>query len=211
MTEIGTYSAAPVRWTGSAIDKGLLLDIGEVATVQAIIYGLDGMYKAGVEHSPSYKKGDIGTSELVVKVVWTGGNRAAIGGAKTALALGLKEGIREVSKRMGWRTLWKASIKHSSVFTAVAYGVVDQSWSTLKYASGSLSNKDFKIESWQNLGSTGGAIGGAATGAAIGSIIPGIGTTVGAVMGGLLGSHGGSVSGRAMAEKYYEDEVNSKE
>lgn len=194
----------------AAIDKGLVVEIGQTAVVQAIVSGVDGMVREGSAHMDAFKKGEIEGTEIAVKVIRTGAQKAAAGGAKTAMALGLKEGVREISKRMGWRGLWRASIRHSHVFTAVAFGVIDQGWSTVKWANGQIDGKAYQLDTAQNLGATGGAIGGAAAGAMLGSVIPGVGTTLGTVLGAYLGSHGGSIGGRSFLEKWMEEENQGK-
>ncbi len=187
-----------------AIDKGLIIEIGETAAVSAVMAGINGMVKEGQSNMEKLQNGEINGKELTVKVIRTGAKDAATGGAKAALALSVKEGIRAISKRMGWRGLWKLSIKHSHAFTAIAFGMVDQGWSTARWVNGNLSDKDFGVDTFQNVGATSGAIGGAATGAALGSVIPGVGTTIGAVLGAYLGSHGGSQGGRAIGIQIFE-------
>ncbi len=187
-----------------AIDKGLIIEIGETAAVSAVMSGINGMVKEGQDNMVKLQNGEIGGRELTVKVIRTGAKDAATGGAKAALALSVKEGIRAISKRMGWRGLWRLSIKHSHAFTAVAFGMVDQGWCTVRWMNGDLQDKDFGIDTFQNIGATSGAIGGAATGAALGSVIPGVGTTVGAILGAYLGSHSGSQGGRAIGVQIFD-------
>ena len=194
-----------------ALERDLLVDIGEQAIVAGIVAGLDGMVKQGKESYEAYKNGEQEGSEIFVEVITTGAKKAAGGSMRAAAAIGLKEGVREVSKRLGWRSLWRLTIRHSQAVTAIAFGVVDQSWDTIKLANGQLTERDYKINTLKNVGSTGGAIGGAATGAAIGSVVPGVGTTLGTVLGAYLGSYGASEGLRSLGEQWLEKEDTDKE
>jgi len=200
-----SHIARATVMVSDTLDKGLIIEIGETAAVSAIMAGINGMVKEGQENMERLHKGEIDNKELTVRVIRTGAKTAATGGAKAALALSVKEGIRAISKRMGWRGLWRISIRHSHAFTAVAFGLVDQSWSTVRWVRGDMSDKDFGIDTFQNVGSTSGAIGGAATGAALGSVIPGVGTTVGALLGAYLGSQGGGHGGRTIGIQVFEE------
>ena len=188
------------------LDKGLLLDIGETAVVSAVVSGINGMVKEGQECMNKLNEGEMDNKEMVVRIVRTGGKNAATAGAKAAMAVSIKEGVRAISRRVGWRQLWRVSIKYNNAFTAIAFGMVDQGFSTYKWVNGKLSDREFKIDTLQNMGAASGSIGGAATGAAIGSIVPGVGTTMGAVMGAYLGSQGGSSGGKKLGEDWFPEE-----
>lgn len=190
----------------TAIDRGLLLDIGETAMVSAVVNGINSMVKEGQVCMNKMNEGEIDNKEMIVRVVQTGGKSAATAGAKAAMAVSVKEGIRAISRKAGWRQLWRVSIKYNNAFTAIAFGMVDQSFSTVKWLRGNLDERQFKIDTLQNIGAATGSIGGAATGAAVGSVVPGVGTTIGAVLGAYLGSQGGSEGGKKLGEDWFPEE-----
>ncbi len=189
-----------------ALDKGLLLDMGETAMVSAVVNGINGMVKEGQDCMHKMNEGEIDNKEMIVRVIKTGGNKALNAGAKAGMAVGVKEGIRAISRRAGWHNLWRVSIKYNNAFTAIAFGMVDQSFSTVKWLRGNMDERQFKIDTLQNVGAATGSIGGAATGAAIGSVVPGVGTTIGAVFGAYLGSQGGSEGGKKLGEDWFPQE-----
>ena len=199
-------AVTPTSAVEVALDRGILLDIGETAAVSAIVSGINGMVKEGQEGFAKMEEGKIDNRELTVRVIRTGAKNAATAGAKAAMAVSIKEGVRAISRKLGWRAVWRVSIKYNNAFTAIAFGMVDQGFSTVKWVNGSLSDREYKIDTLQNIGGAGGAIGGAATGAALGSVVPGVGTTMGAVLGAYLGSQGGSSGGKKLGEDWFPEE-----
>lgn len=181
-----------------SFDRSVFVEMGESAAVAGILNGLRGIAREAEDNFGALKVGEINAGDFTVRIVKTGVKQGLNAGAKAALAVGLKEGVREVSKRMGWRMLWKFTIKHSGAVSSIAYGVVEQGWATVQFATGKRDLKSFTIQTAENFGATGGAISGAATGAALGSVVPGLGTTLGAVLGAYLGGHGGAWGGKTL-------------
>ncbi|PIQ09476.1 MAG: hypothetical protein COW71_06430 [Ignavibacteriales bacterium CG18_big_fil_WC_8_21_14_2_50_31_20] len=127
----------------------------------------------------------------VVKDVVVSGSSAAI---KTGVALTIKEGGKQIAKRVGKESLKK--IAGSNVGTAVAFGIVDQGLHTIKLINGDIDGSEYLGKTAENVGGTSGALGGAYGGAALGTaIFPGVGTAIGAVVFGIAGGLGGSSIG----------------
>lgn len=185
----------------------LALDISLQACTSAFISGMDSMMKEGAKSFDDFRSGKIDEKQYTYRVVSKGTQGAFKSGAKTVTALSLKEGVKVVSKRFGGEMLKRFA--RSNAMTAIAYGIVDQGADTIGFYGGTLSEKDYKINTVENVGRTGGAISGAAAGAMLGSVVPGLGTGAGALIGGMmgmLGSMGGAVMGKSLGESWFEEE-----
>lgn len=191
-TRAADNTGAKIR--GGDILTNNLKDIAGQAGNSAIFSGiLSGGYEA-VSGISDYKNGSITGTEYAGRVAKTTIAVAATSGAKTAVALGMKEGGKVVAKRISSEAAKK--LAGSNVATAVAFGLVDQVVETARFINGSIDGKEYGSRTVQNVTGTGGALGGAALGASIGSVVPILGTAVGGVIGAIAGGLGGSSIGK---------------
>lgn len=181
------------------------------AATNAILGGMQGMMKEGVDSYPDYSSGKIDQNQYTYRVFVKGTQTAITSGSKTVVALGVKEGAKVVAKKIGKESIMRFA--RSNAMTAIAFGLVDQGTDTYKWSQGQMSESDFKIKTSENVGSTSGSIGGAAIGAILGSVVPGLGTGAGAAIGymaGMLGASGGASLGKSVGEYFFADKQVSK-
>jgi phage tail tape-measure protein len=178
------------------------LDIGLQACASAIVSGINSMAKEGGKSLEDYRSGKIDQKQYTYRVIHKGTEGAMKGGARTASGLALSEGAKHfIGKKFGQEVLKRLS-RHNAL-TAVAFFVVDQSADTFKLYTGKIDSAKYKVNTAENLGTTGGAIGGAAAGAMIGSVVPGMGTAFGAMIGGMFGAMSGAASGKTLGEALF--------
>jgi len=170
----------------------------------ALLSGLSGLSQEIQLHFEAFSKGEISGTEYAARIAKAGSERAAFGGAKAVAAFSMQEVVKAMSDKWG-RELFKRFAR-SNVMTMLAFGAVDQSIDTYKYAQGDLSLRNYKVNSAANAGSASGAVAGGAAGALLGSVVPGLGTFLGATIGGYFGSYGGSLAARSFAESWFPEE-----
>ncbi len=179
--------------------------IASQAFTMAVINGLHSMGREGYERYAAYEAGQISIGEFLSEVIKKGGSSAAVSGVKTVGALYLKEGIDELARRFGKNAFRRFANSYAA--TAIAFGLMDQGYDTLRWVGGRLSDRDYKVSTAQNVGATGGAIGGAAIGATLGSFVPFLGTGIGAILGGMFGGYAGAENAKTWGEQYFEPET----
>ena len=199
----------PITWEGELdapepIELPPAAEIAFSAATNAILGGINMMIKEGMNSYEDYASGKIDQKQYTYRVMVKGSAAAAKSGGKTVVALSLKEGVKVFAKKLGAEGFKRFA--RSNAMTAIAFGVVDQGADTYKYYKGELNESQYKINSSENLGGTGGAIGGAAVGAMLGSVVPGLGTGAGALLGslmGMLGAAGGATMGKSIGENLF--------
>ncbi len=164
-------------------------DIGGSAANAAAVSALFALVSETFGSYDAYKKGEISGAQYGKRITKSGAGQAVKSGIKTASALAIKEGTKQIAKASGKTALKRMA--GGTFVTTIAFGIVEQASDTIAYASGKIDKKTYKKNSAHTAGSTGGAAAGAAAGAAIGSVVPGAGTVIGATLGGILGSIGG--------------------
>ena len=189
--------------TGAKVPNKNLLksnfqDIGNMAQSAATTGAVIGSVVTAVSEFSDLQTGKIDTVEYGMRVGKAAVVSAIDSGTRTAGALAIKEGGKQIAKQIGTESAKR--LAGSNVATAVAFGVVDQVWQTGKFITGDIDGAEYGKNTAQNVGSTAGAIAGAETGAALGTCFcPGIGTAIGAGVGGLVGAIGGGALGRGLA------------
>ncbi|MFO0651483.1 MAG: glycine zipper domain-containing protein [Polyangiales bacterium] len=143
-----------------------------------------------------FSDGTIDGVEYAKRVTLGTASGAVSAGGRTAAALTLKEGAKQVAIRTGTESLRR--VAGSNVATAVSFAVVEQGIDTVALIRGTIDGREYGARTTGTLGTTGGAYGGALVGASIGSAVPLVGTAVGAVIGGLVGALGGGAIGRKL-------------
>lgn len=199
----------PIAWEGEndapqPIPLPPAMDIAISAGSNALLGGINGMIKEVTISYPEYKSGKIDQKQFTYRVMTKGGQTAAKSGGKTVVALSLKEGVKAMAQKIGSEG-FKRFAKSGSM-TMIAFGIVDQSADTYKFYKGEITETQYKINTSENIGGTGGAIGGAAVGAMLGSVIPGLGTSVGFILGGVMGMLGqssGASFGKSLGESIF--------
>ncbi len=171
-------------------------DIAIQALTNALATGIAEMTKEGNVQLDELEDGNINSKEFVVKVFHRGASSALKSGAKTTAALTIRKTAEVVGRRLGL-DIAKRIGRHT--FTAIAFGIVDQGTDTYLYFSGQLKERDYKVNTTQNVGS----VSGAALGAVVGSAVPGAGTAFGSMLGGMLGSYWGAVLGKSVGEDFF--------
>jgi hypothetical protein len=171
----------------------------------ALAEGAQGMIREGQERYGAWQKGELDTGSYAVRILERGARDAARGGVRTALAIGLNQGLRRyVLRHWGRGALMRLS-RHNAL-SAFAFGAVDQGFHTAQWLKGSIPLQEYQIRTVENAGSTGGAIGGTAAGAVLGSVIPGLGTAGGALLGlffSMVGSMAGADAGRSLGKQWF--------
>lgn len=200
----------PIEWAGQDLPEipeelPIGADILFRACADALSSGLNGMVKEGSEHYDDWRKGKIDEKQFTYRMVRKGSEAALKGGVRTGAALVLSEGAKRVIARRWGEAVMRRFTRYN-VFTAVAYGLVDQGTHTYKLYKGEMKPTEYKVKSAENVGGTGGAIAGATAGALAGSLIPGLGTGAGALMGyvmAVIGAMGGANLGRNLGEEWF--------
>lgn len=212
MRSSGVSSTATTRAADNAgarvPNKNLLQnnleDTAKFAGGAAVVGGVLGGVAEACHSYDELKEGRIGGLEYTGRVVTGAAKSGGGAAAKTAAALALKEGGKEIAKRAGVESMKR--VAGSNVATAVAFGVVEQVVDTGRFVTGDIDGSEYGKRSLQNAGGTGGALGGAAGGAAIGTAIcPGVGTAIGALIGGISGGISGGCAGRGLGRLFWGD------
>ncbi len=194
----------PIIWEGEAPpempDLPPAVEIGAQAISSAVIGGLNGMIKEGMASFQALQEGKIDQKQFTYRVIRKGTAGAVQQGSKSAAALTMRQGLIYTAKKIGSRRFLAFSKSHA-VFS-VCYGVVDQGIHTYQFFQGKLDEVQYKVQTTENIGSTGGAISGAALGAFLGSTVPGLGTVMGALIG-MAGASGGASLGKSFGEKWF--------
>ncbi|MEL6674000.1 MAG: hypothetical protein AAFR61_17485 [Bacteroidota bacterium] len=206
----------PIAWEGEDNPPELPelpapMEIGLAAATNAIMGGLNGMIREGARSLEEYQNGNIDQKQYTYRIVTKGSQAAVTTGAKTVLAMGLKEGAKAVAKRMGSDSLKR--FVRGGAMTSICFGIVDQGTATYQWSQGALTDAGYKVKTSENVGGTGGAIGGAAIGAMIGSVVPGLGTGAGFLVGsmmGMLGAAGGAAMGKSLGETWFPEETKEE-
>jgi hypothetical protein len=198
----------PIEWEGQMQAPP---DIPEIpATVEipihavsaAVMSGLNGMMREGVERYEDYRSGKLDDKQYTYRIVSKGSQAAVTSGARTVTALTLAEGAKRMITRRFGQVLVGRLIRYN-VINAVAFGIIDQGTDTFKLYRGQMSSEQYKVKSVENAGGTSGAIGGAAAGALLGSVVPGIGIAAGMMLG-MLGAMGGAAVGKSLGQQWFE-------
>ncbi len=201
----------PIAWEGEAAPEvpefPPALEIGAQAVSSAILGGINGILKEGMTNYQDLQNGKLDQKQFTYRLVRKGSQAAFQSGSKAVAALTMRQGMVYAAKKMGSKSLLGLARRHTMV--SVCYGIVDQSIDTVKFYRGELDTTGFKIQTSENVGSTGGAIGGAALGAALGSVVPGLGTMAGALLG-MLGAASGASVGKSVGEKWFGEDNNSE-
>lgn len=198
----------PILWEGES-DAPVLpelppaLEIGAQAATAALIGGMNGMMREGAARFQDLQSGKLDQKQFTYRLIRKGTESALTSGTKAAAAIGMKHGVVFAAKRIGARQVLRFA--RSNAFTAICYGVVDQTGDTIKYFRGELNVTAYKVQTTENLGGTSGALGGAALGAVVGSVVPGIGTSIGMLLG-MLGAAGGANIGKTLGKKWFGEE-----
>lgn len=199
----------PIAWEGEAPPEvpefPPAMEIGAQAVSSAILGGINGMLKEGMTNFQDLQEGKLDQKQFTYRIVRKGSQAAFQGGSKAVAALTMRQGFIYAAKKIGSKSLLGIARRHTMV--SICYGIVDQGIDTVKYYRGDLDSTGFKIQTSENVGSTGGAIGGAALGAAVGSVVPGLGTMAGALLG-MLGAASGASVGKSVGEKWFGEENN---
>lgn len=174
------------------------------AASAAVMSGLNGMMREGVERFEDYRSGKLDDKQYTYRIVSRGSQEAVKSGVRTVTALTLAEGAKRMITRRFGQVLLGRLIRYN-VINAVAFGLIDQGSDTFKLYRGELSSEQYKVKSVENAGGTSGAIGGAAAGALLGSVVPGIGTAAGMMLG-MLGAMGGAAVGKSLGQQWFEEQ-----
>lgn len=193
-TRIADNAGAKVRDTN--LLKNNMKDVGGQAVTSGAISGVVGAATAAEGNLEEYRNGSIDGAEFTARIAVAGAESCAVSAVKTAAALGIKEGGKQVAQKVGQEGLKK--IAGSNAMTNVAFGAVEQVCDTAKLFNGDIDGKEYAKRTVSTAASTYGGIEGAALGATIGSAVPVVGTVVGAVVGGIIGSVGGGAVGRLL-------------
>lgn len=197
----------PIIWEGETPPETPefppALEIGAQAVSSAILGGINGMLKEGMANFQDLQDGRLDQKQFTYRLVRKGSQMAMQQGSKAVAALTMRQGLIYAARKIGARRLLGIARNHAMV--SVCYGIVDQGVDTYKFYQGELDSPQYKVQTSQNVGSTGGAIGGAAIGAVMGSAIPGFGTLAGAFLG-MVGAAGGASLGKSMGEKWFLEE-----
>ena len=192
-TRVAENAGAKVRTADTL--AGNLRDIGGMAGSAALLGGVFGGVGEAASSLSEVRRGDITGGEYAGRIASATAVSGATAGAKTASALILKEGAKQVAMRTANETARR--LVGGTPATAVAFGVVEQGIHIARYTKGDISGAEFGARTMGTVGSTGGTIAGIAAGAALGSAVPVVGTIIGGVVGGILGSVLGGTAGKA--------------
>lgn len=174
-----------------------LRDIGGMAGGAAATGAVFGAAAEAVTSYGELSSGRISGGEFAGRVATTATRSGAAAGVKTAAALGLKEGAKQVAIRSGSEAARR--LAGSNVGTAVAFAAVDQVVDVGRFLNGDIDGAELGTRTVANTGTAGGGLGGATLGAAVGTAIcPGIGTVLGSVVGGVVGSVSGGAAGKGI-------------
>lgn len=117
---------------------------------------------------------------------------AATAGKATSRAI-VRAGTDAAMRRataQGAGAVFKTAMK-GNVVGAAAGLFVEQAVDTARWASGDISDSEYRRRTTRNVASSAGGLGGSAAGAALGTALcPGIGTAIGGIIGGIAGSLG---------------------
>jgi hypothetical protein len=175
--------------------KGGLKEIGSSALESAVIGGA--MAAGAVLYSGAGKcmRKEATRKELAKEALEKSAAGAAAAGLATVAALGLKEGGKAISRRIGAASLQR--VASSNAATAVGFGLVETGLAAVSLAKGQSTKAEFGRRAASAAGGAAGGLGGALGGAALGTLIlPGAGTAVG----GFLGALGGGLGGRSLLD-----------
>lgn len=176
--------------------------LGLSIAITGVMDGITGMIREGVTSFDDYRAGKITDSEMIDRVY----DKGVFNGSRTCAALSVREGAKFAGSRMGSELLKK--LTRSNAMTSVAFGLVDQSIDTYKYKTGGIDERQYKVSTVKNVGTTSGAIGGLAVGTMIGSAIPLVGTMIGGMIGGMLGGMYGAQGGQNLGEVMFGKDPN---
>lgn len=204
----------PIEWEGQDNPPEApplyppIVEIPISAASAALITGVQAMMQEAGKSFQDWQSGKIDEAQFTYRVVHKGSQGAVKGGVRTAGALGLSQGIRSVVAKKWGEQIAKRLTRYN-LLGSICFGIVDQTTDTVKWANGKLTERDYKVKSVENVGSTGGAIGGAAVGSMLGSVVPGLGTGAGALIGGMLsmmGAMSGASIGKSIGEEWFPKE-----
>jgi hypothetical protein len=192
--------------TGSDVRAKALLasnarDIARFAGGAAAVGAIAGAAGEAIHAYGDLRDGTIDGVGYAKRVVIGTAEGAASAGGRTAAALTIKEGTKQLAIRTGTESLRR--VAGSNAGTAVAFAVVEQGIDTVALIRGTIDGSEYGARTTGTLGTTGGAYGGALAGAALGSVVPVVGNAVGAVIGGLLGAFGGGFIGRTLGRSIF--------
>ncbi|MEO0899175.1 MAG: hypothetical protein AAFY71_22375 [Bacteroidota bacterium] len=207
----------PIAWEGDDVPETpalpSIIEIPIGAASAALITGIQAAMQEGNNSMQEWRDGKINEAQYTNRIVHKGTQGAMKGGIRTAGAIGLSQGLRmAITKKWGEQVLKR--LTRFNFLGSVCYGIVDQTSHTIQLFSGNLNQRDYKVKSVENVGSTGGAIGGAALGSVLGSVVPGLGTGTGMLIGGMLsmmGAMGGANVGKQIGEEWFPHEEGNKQ
>ena len=181
------------------------IPLGASIAISGVIDGITGMIREGVYGFEDFRSGKITESELIDRVY----DKGVFSGSRTAGALSLREAFKLAGKKLGNETLKRITRSHA--MTSVAFGLVDQGIDTYKYKTGSIDDRQYKVSTVKNVGTTSGSIGGIAVGSMIGSAVPVVGTLVGGMLGGMIGGMYGGQGGQNLGEAIFGKDPNESD
>ncbi len=176
-------------------------DIARFAGGAAAVGAIAGAASEAIDAYGDLREGAIDGVEYARRVGVGSVTGAASAGGRTAAALTIKEGAKQLAIRTGTASLRR--VAGSNAGTAVAFATVEQVIDTVSLVRGTIDGSEYGARTTGTLGTTGGAYGGALAGAALGSLVPVLGNAVGAVVGGLVGALGGGFLGRKLGRSIF--------
>ncbi len=179
--------------------------MGLSIALTGVIDGITGMIREAVTCFDEYREGKITESDAIDRVY----HKGLFSGSRTCAALSVREGAKMAGAKLGGEVLKK--VTRSNAMTYIAYGLVDQSIDTYRLQSGDIDDRQYKVSTVKNVGTTSGAIGGIALGTMIGSAVPVVGTMIGGMVGGMLGGMYGAQGGQNLGEVMFGQDPNQKD
>lgn len=192
---------AGARPRGGDLILGNARDIARFAGGAAVVGGVISAGVAAVEGIDDLRRGRIDAATCAKRVAVSGATGAAAAGGRTAAALTLKEGAKQLASRTGAETLRRAA--GSTAGTAVVFALVEQGIDTVALARGQIDGREYGARACGTLATSGGAYGGALAGAALGSAVPVVGTALGAVVGSIVGALSVGALGRRIGRALF--------
>jgi hypothetical protein len=181
-TRVATRTRAEVR--GNGVAKAVARDISRASGGAALL-------SAGIHVVSGVAAGDRDRGRIALGALYASGETAA----KTAGALGVRQGTMAAAEKVGSETLKK--VVRGSGATTFVFAAVEQVADTARLGVGKIDRGEYARRTGANVGGSAAAYGGAMLGTAL---LPGFGTVLGGLVGGLVGS----LVGRGFVEGWQE-------